>query len=175
MIERRSTNDLLPEVLGKVYWVEGLGYRLDVELKDDTTKVFDVEFINENWYLIEETNEGYKTNATAKIPENEFGTGYWPSAHPKNPKNLVLAVAPTFGDFLAQGLSTMTQNQPDPTPQINMGGAPVAATNEPETTTEQGGGSLKGKAPRYLQWGPRQIKVLHKRLKHLLHPEPKQT
>ena len=147
MIERRSTNDLLPEVLGKVYWVEGLGYRLDVELKDDTTKVFDVEFINDNWYLLEETNEGYKTNASAKIPENELGTGYWPSAHPKNPKNLVLAVAPTFGDFLAQGLSTMTQNQPDPTPQINMGGAPVAATNEPETTTGQGSGSLKGKAP----------------------------
>ena len=147
MINRRTTNDLLPEVLGKVYWEEGLGYRLDIELKDNNTKVFDVEFINDNWYLLEETEEGYKTNASGKIPENELGTGYWPSAHPKNPKNLVLAVAPTFGDFLAQGLSTMTQNQPDPAPQINMGGAPVGATNEPETTTEQGSGSLKGKAP----------------------------
>ena len=148
MIERRSTDDLLPEVLGKVYWVEGLGYRLDVELEDKTTKVFDVEFINDNWYLLEETKEGYKTNASARIPENELGTGYWPEVHhPKNPKNLVLAVAPNFGDFLAQGLSTMTQNQPDLTPQINMGGAPIATTNEPDTTTEQGGGSLKGKVP----------------------------
>ena len=147
MINRRSTNDLLPEVLGKVYWEEGLGYRLDIELRDQTIKVFDVEFINDNWYLLEETDEGYKTNASGLIPENDLGTGYWPSAHPKNPKNLVLAVAPSFGDFLAQGTSTMTQNQPDPTPQINMGGAPIAATNEPDTTREQGRGHLKGKTP----------------------------
>ena len=118
MINRRSTDDLLPEVLGKVYWEEGLGYRLDIELKDNNTKVFDVEFINDNWYLLEETEEGYKTNASGKIPENELRTGYWPSAHPKNPKNLVLAVAPNFRDFLAQGLSTMTQNQPNPPKSI---------------------------------------------------------
>ena len=79
MIERRSTDDLLPEVLGKVYWEEGLGYRLDIELKDNNTKVFDVEFINDNWYLLEETEEGYKTNASGLIPENDLGTGYWPS------------------------------------------------------------------------------------------------
>ena len=145
MIERRSTDDLLPEVLGKVYWEEGLGYRLDIKLRDNTTKVFDVEFINDNWYLLEETNEGYKTNASGLIPENDLGTGYWPSAHPKNPKNLVFAVAPSFGDFLAQGTSTMTQNQPSPTPQINMGGAPVGTTNKPGE--ENKAGSLKGKAP----------------------------
>ena len=147
MVQRRPTDDLLPEVLGKVYWTEGLGYRLDVELKDGTTKVFDVEFINDNWYLLEETEEGFKTNASGKIRENELGTGYWLSAHPKNPKNLVLAVAPSFGHFLAQGTSTMTQNQPNPTTEINMGGGPVAETNEPDTSGEHGNGSLKGKAP----------------------------
>ena len=145
MVHRRPTDDLLPEVLGKVYWEEGLGYRLDVELKDGATKVFDIEFINDSWYLLEETEEGFKTNTSRKIWENELETGYWPSAHPKNPKNLVLAIAPSFGDFLTQGTSTMTQNQPDPTPQINMGGAPVGTMNELGEENKTGG--LKGKAP----------------------------
>ena len=40
----------------------------------------------------------------------------------------------------------MTQNQPrPPTPQINMGGAPVATTNEPGEENKTG--SLKGKTP----------------------------
>ena len=147
MIKKRSTDDLLPEVLGKVYWEEGLGYRLDIELKDNTTKVFDVEFINDNWYLLEETEEGFKTHASGYISENDLGTGYWPSAHPKNPKNLTLAIAPSFGHFLeGGGTSTMTQNQPDPTPQINMGGASINTTNKPGE--ENKAGSLKGKAPK---------------------------
>ena len=147
MVSRRPIDDLLPEVLGKVYWEEGLGYRLDVTLKDGTTKVFDVEFINDHWYLLEETEEGFKTNSSGKIRENELGTGYWPSAHPRNPKNLVFATAPSFGHLLEGETSTMTQNQPDPTPEINMGGGPVEATNEPDTTGEPENGSLKGKAP----------------------------
>ena len=162
VINRRLTDDLLPEVLGKVYWEEDFGYRLDIKLRDDTTKVFDVEFINDNWYLLEETNEGYKTNASGLIPENNLGTGYWPSAHPKNPKNLVLAMAPSFGDFLAQGTSAMTQNQPNLAPQINMGGAPVTApiTQTDEPGEENKAGSLKGKAPEIFAGDRTQIKKL---------------
>ena len=103
-MHRRAQNDLLPEVLGTVYWTEGVGYQVNIPFRDGTTKVLDVEFINDEWYILEGTTEGFKTDASGKLPQNEFGVGYWPDQHPKNPKNLVLAVAPSFGDYISQGI-----------------------------------------------------------------------
>jgi hypothetical protein len=52
-------NDLPSEVLGTVYWTEQVGYQLNVTSKDGTTQVLDVEFINDEWYLLEVSSNGY--------------------------------------------------------------------------------------------------------------------
>jgi hypothetical protein len=82
-----------------------MGYQLNVETVEGTTKVLNVEFINDNWYLIQETTDGYRTDTSGKIPREHTGIGNWPDDHPNSPKNLVLATAPSFGDFLQQGLT----------------------------------------------------------------------
>ena len=67
-MHRHAQNDLLPEVLGTVYWTEGVGYQANIPFKDGTFKALDVEFINDEWYILEGTPEGYKTDASGKIP-----------------------------------------------------------------------------------------------------------
>src|SRR5882757_8195526 len=137
LVHRRAQNDLLPEVLGTVYWTEQVGYQANIPFRDGTTKVLDVEFINDEWYILEGTPEGYKTDASGKIPRNEFGVGYWPDQHPKNPKNLVLAVAPSFGDYISQGIE---MTNPGPSKK-----AQKEAVHD--TKEENGGNSLQGKVP----------------------------
>ena len=130
----------MPEVLGTIYWTEQVGYQVNIPYQDGTTKVVNVEFINDKWYILEESTEGYQTDSTGKIPRRQFGVGYWPDQHPRNPGNLMLAVAPSFGEYLAQGIemtnpgpSTKTQNE-----------AVQDATKDKE---ENGGSNLRGKAP----------------------------
>jgi hypothetical protein len=67
------------------------------------TQVLDVEFINNEWYLLEVSSNGYQTDISGKVPKEHTRIGNWPDNHPNNPKNLVLATAPSFGDFLLQG------------------------------------------------------------------------
>jgi hypothetical protein len=93
-------NNLPAEVLGTVYWTEGVGYQLNVETVEGTTKLLNIEFINDDWYLIKETTNSYRTNTSGKILKEHTGIGNWPDDHPNNPKNLVLTTAPSFGDFL---------------------------------------------------------------------------
>jgi hypothetical protein len=52
-------NDLPGEVLGTVYWTEGVEYQLNVTSRDETTQILDVEFINDKWYLLEGSTNGY--------------------------------------------------------------------------------------------------------------------
>jgi hypothetical protein len=73
---------------------------LNITSKDGTTQVLDVEFINDEWYLLEVSSNGYQTDISGKVPKEHTGIGNWPDDHPNNPKNLVLATAPSFGDFL---------------------------------------------------------------------------
>jgi len=49
---------------------------MNIPFQDGTTKVLDVEFINDEWYILEETPEGYRTDASGKIPRKQFGIGY---------------------------------------------------------------------------------------------------
>jgi hypothetical protein len=76
---------------------------LNITSKDGTTQVLDVEFINDEWYLLEGSPNGYRTNSSGKVPKEHTGIGNWPDNHPNNPKNIVLVTAPSFGDFLLQG------------------------------------------------------------------------
>ena len=103
-MHRHAQNDLLPEVLETIYWTEQVGYQLNILYQDRTTRVVNVEFINNEWYILEESTKGYRTDSTGKIPRRQFGTGYWPNQHFQNPGNLTLAVAPSFGEYLAQGI-----------------------------------------------------------------------
>jgi hypothetical protein len=68
-------NDLPHEVLGTVYWTEGVGYRLNIATNDGTTKVLNVEFINDEWYLLQETTHRYRTNTSGKVPKDHTGIG----------------------------------------------------------------------------------------------------
>jgi Retrotransposon gag protein len=88
------------------------------------------------------TKEGYKTNPLGQLPRNHFGLGYWPEDHPKNPKNLVLATAPSFGDFILEGIEK-TQ-APAMTTEPTASSFKGKNKDEPE---EGNGGSLRGKAP----------------------------
>jgi hypothetical protein len=73
---------------------------LNVTSKDGTTQVLDIEFINDEWYLLEVSSNGYRTDISGRVLKEHTGIGNWPDDHPNNPKNLVLATAPLFGDFL---------------------------------------------------------------------------
>jgi Retrotransposon gag protein/Zinc knuckle len=146
LVNRRPNNDLPDEVQGTAYWTQGLGYQIDIPLNDGNTTVGDIEFINDDWYLLEASAEGFRTNLAGKFPRNHFGTGYWPVDHPKNPANLTLAIAPSFGDYLAQG-AAMTSEPPT---EINMGGGTIPKGKKRYTDDEDqgnGNGSLKGKTP----------------------------
>jgi hypothetical protein len=107
-------NDLPGEVLGTVYWTKGVGYQLNVTSRDRTTQVLDVEFINDEWYLLKGTTHGYQTNTSGKVPTDYTRISNWPDNHPNNPKNLVLATAPSFRDFIQQGLTMASMSAATP-------------------------------------------------------------
>ena len=138
LVHRRAQNDLLPEVLGTVYWTEQVGYQANIPFRDGTTKVLNVEFVNDEWYILEETPEGYKTDASGKIPRREFGVGYWPDQHPRNPGNLTLAVAPSFGEYISQGIEMATQGLSKKTQKEAV---------KDDTKDDNGGNNLRGKTP----------------------------
>ncbi len=121
-----------------------MGYQLTVPTPEGPTKVIDVEFINEEWYLLVQNATGFETDSTGQFKRNQFGVGNWPIALPRNEAETVLATAPTFGDFLAQGMTNQETNQ---NPQINMGGGPLPKTRKNNDTDDNGGGGLKGKTP----------------------------
>jgi hypothetical protein len=149
LVNRQPTNDLPGEVLGTVYWTEQVGYQLNVRSKDGTTQVLDVEFINDEWYLLEGSPNGYRTDLSGKVPKEHTGIGNWPDDHPNNPKNLVLATTPSFGDFLLQGRTMASTSRTTPPPaQINMGGGTIPKGKKKDDHEENGsGGGLRGKAP----------------------------
>jgi len=78
-----------------------LGYQVNIPLNNGNTKVVDIKFINDDWYLLKGTSEGFKTNIFGKFFKNQFNVGNWPDNHPKNPRNLTIAIAPSFGEYLA--------------------------------------------------------------------------
>jgi hypothetical protein len=141
-------NDLPGEVLGTVYWTEGVGYQLNIAANDGTTKVLDVEFINDDWYLLQGTTHGYRTDTLGKVPKDHTRIGNWPDDHPNNPKNLVLATAPSFEDFIQQGLTMASTFATTPPAQINMRGGIIPKGKKKDDQEENGsGGGLRGKAP----------------------------
>jgi hypothetical protein len=141
-------NDLPGEVLGTVYWTEQVGYQLNVTSKDGTTQVLNVEFINDEWYLLEGSPNGYRTNSSGKVPKEHTGIGNWPDDHPNNPKNIVFATAPSFGDFLLQGRTMASTSGTTPPPaQINMGGRTIPKGKKKDNHEENGNRGLRGKAP----------------------------
>ena len=83
LVPRRGSDDLPTEVKGSgVRWTEGLGYQIQVPLEDPTQyKVYDVEFINDVWYLLTPTQEGFVTIAKGKLNPNQWGTGVWKTTH----------------------------------------------------------------------------------------------
>jgi hypothetical protein len=148
LVTKRPKNDLPQEVLGTVYWTEGAGYQLNVTIAEGVTRVVNVEFINDKWYLLDETTDSFKTDSSSKFQRNQFGVGHWPEEHLKNPKNLVFAIAPSFGDYLSQGTEMASTSNPEPPAQINMGGGTIPKGKRKEDNEETGnGGGLRGKAP----------------------------
>jgi hypothetical protein len=84
-----------------------------------------------------------------RVPRDHTGIGNWPDDHLNNPKNLVLTTAPSFGDFLHQGLTMASTSATTPPPaQINMGGGTISKGKKKDDQEESGsGGGLQGKAP----------------------------
>jgi hypothetical protein len=148
-VTRQLTNNLPGKVLGTVYWTEQVGYQLNVTSKDGTTQVFNVEFINDKWYLLEGSSNGYRTDSSRKVPKEHTRIGNWPDNHPNNPKNIVFATAPSFGDFLLQGQTMASVSTTTPPPaQINMGGGIIPKGKKKDNHEENGNrGGLRGKAP----------------------------
>ena len=143
-------NNLPQEVLGTVYWTEGVGYQVQVVVTDRTTKVTEVEFINDTWHLLEPHNGGYRTNSSGKFRKNLFEVGDWPEDHPNNPKNkdITIDVALSFGDYLTQGIAMAIGQTTEPSTQINMGGGPIPKGKRKETDQEETGNrGLKEKTP----------------------------
>ena len=143
-VHKQTENDLPSEVLGTAYWTEGLEYQVEVPTKEGTTKVIDIEFINDDWYLLVPTATGYETDSTGKFEKNQFRIGAWPDDHLRNPKNLVLATVSSFGDFLNQGM--LSQDTETPQTQINMEGGSFSKKKQPNNPDNNGGGGLRGKA-----------------------------
>ena len=149
-VARRTENDLPQEVLGSVYWTEGVGYQTQVVLEDGTTKAAEVEFINDVWHLLDLHDGKYRTNSSGRFRKGLVEVGDWPDSHPNNPKNkdITIDVAPSFGDYLTKGIEMATEQTAEPSAQINMGGGPVLKGKKKETDQEDAGnGGLKGKTP----------------------------
>ena len=102
--------------------------------------MLDVEFVNDDWYILKANTEGYRTTKSNKLPLKEYGVGNWPDNHPRNPRNLVLATASSFGDFLL-GQNTMAGR---PTEQQN---TEARDNQKKEENSDGNGGGLRGKAP----------------------------
>ena len=146
-VTRRGTDDLPTEVKGSVYWTEGIGYQLSEPDKKGTNQVIDVEFINDSWFVLDLNEETPRTNQTGKFPDYGLGTGLWPEEHPSHPRNrnLVLATAPSFGDYVLQGLMEGTSQPP---PEQNQPSPQKGKQRENDQTEQsQGGSTLRGKAP----------------------------
>ena len=101
--------------------------------------------------MLETGNEGYQTNKTGKFNKNQIEVGHWPDNHPKNPKNLIINIALSFGDYLAQGLSMTdqtAQETPKPSAQINIGDGLIPKGKKKETDHEESESrGLRGKPP----------------------------
>jgi hypothetical protein len=142
-------NDLPSEVLGTVYWTEGVGYQLNVTSRDGTTQVLDVEFINDKWYLLGGSPNRYRNDTSGRVPKDHTGIGNWPDNHPNNPKNIILTIAPSFGDFIQQGLTMASMFAATLPAQINMGGRTILKGKKKDDHKENGnGGGLREKAPK---------------------------
>jgi hypothetical protein len=140
-VTRRPTNDLPGKVLGTVYWTEQVEYQLNVTSRDETTQILDVEFINDEWYLLEGSPNRYRTNISGKVPKEHTGIGNWLDDHPNNPKNIVFATTPSFGDFLLQGQTMASTSATTPPPaQINMGGGTIPKGKKKDDHKENGNG-----------------------------------
>jgi hypothetical protein len=148
LVTRRGSDDLPTEVKGSgVRWTEGLGYQIQVPLEDPSQyKVYDVEFINDAWYLLTPTQEGFVTIAKGKLNPNQWGTGVWPEDHPSNPKNIVISTAESFGTYLEEGLTQMSGNPGTSVPPSKAKGKERENPKEEETPNDNGG-SFRGKAP----------------------------
>jgi hypothetical protein len=71
VVTRRQTNDLPQKVKGKVHWTEGIGYQAEVPTKQEGQyRIFDIEFINNKWYQLANTTEGYKTTTKGELQPN---------------------------------------------------------------------------------------------------------
>jgi hypothetical protein len=150
VVTRRQKDDLLSKVTRTVKWTEDIGYQLDVLLEQEGQfRVYNVEFINDKWYLLAPTAEGYKTNLEGELEPHHWGTGLWPENHPQNPKNLLLAKVPSFGKLLEEGLKEMTSSSnaaPPPEPPLITKGKEKQKPREDEPLSSNGG-NFRGKAP----------------------------
>ena len=81
LIQRRLSDDLLPEVKGNAYWAEGIGYRVNREI-NGVTRAIDIEFVDDDWYILDSTPQGYRTSEQGRVPRLQLGLGYWPIGHP---------------------------------------------------------------------------------------------
>jgi hypothetical protein len=92
---------------------------------------------------------GYRTDISGRVPTDHTGIGNWPDDHPNNPKNLILTTAPSFGDFIQQGLTMASTSITTPPAQINMGGGTIPKGKKKDDHKEnRNRGGLRGKAPK---------------------------
>jgi hypothetical protein len=113
-VERRTTDDLPSGLKGTVYWEDEVGYRLETQ-----ERFYDVEFINENWYLLDVTKEGTRTKLSGRLHHGKYGTGY---RQKENTKPSPYHIPPTDAPRPKQKeMSTSTTPVPQvaPTPETN--------------------------------------------------------
>jgi hypothetical protein len=88
----------------------------------------------------------FKTATEGELQPNQWGLGYWPENHPKNPKNIVLTTVPSFGEYLEQGLKTMASASTEKLPTLSKEKKKQEPIEEEEITTTRRG-NFQGKAP----------------------------
>ena len=130
LIQRRLSDDLLLEVKGSAYWAQGIGYRVNREI-NGVTRAIDIEFVDDDWYILDSTPQGYRTNGQGKVPRLQLGLGYWPIGHPRHPD--YQTIEQTLPPAMSQ--EPMAQTSAGPESQIK----------SPKDQSEEGG--FKGSKP----------------------------
>ena len=126
-----------------------------VAVNPKTAKQFDIEFINDAWFNIRTTKEGYATGKNLRVPQiNEYGLGYWRTDNPQHPKakakeNIpqIITEPSTSKETMATAPDTIFPDTTTETMRIQT--AEVDNDTQVVATTERNTqGSLKGNPPK---------------------------
>ncbi len=114
LVQRRTQNDLLAEVLGNGHWVSSRDDQESGYVVNDprTAQQIPVEFINDRWYRLQKQRAGYCTRSQLRLARvNELGLGSLPIAHDNLEPTTSLAQPSTSTEIITAGLHHVVTTQ----------------------------------------------------------------